>query len=179
MFDKQFLKPELADKLYEVIKDKTPWNQEKTRFGKMMPRLTMWYADPGLKYEYSGVVHKAVEWPFYLTKIREAVQSSSGSKFNSILLNYYRDGKDSIGFHSDNEKELGLNPVVASVSLGSERVFVIKHIKTKETQRHTLTHGSLLVMGGTMQSFWHHSVPKTEEEVGGRINLTFRNIIRT
>lgn len=177
LLNKEFLKEEIANELYRVIKSKTPWKQEKTRFGKMMPRLTMWYADSGLKYAYSGVVHAAVEWPDYLIEIKRRIQLISGDKFNSILLNYYRDGNDSIGFHSDNEKELGLNPVVASVSLGSEREFVIKHIETKETHKYTLTNGSLLIMGGTMQNFWLHGVPKTKNEVGGRINLTFRNIV--
>ena len=172
----QFFKPELADKLFEVIKEKTPWRQEVTKFGHSFPRLTMWYADPGLKYAYSGVVHEAVEWPSYLSEIRTRVQETSGKKFNSLLLNYYRTGKDSIGFHADNEKELGFDPAVASVSFGAERLFVIKHIKTSETQHHKLTHGSLLVMGGTMQRFWHHSVPKTEADISGRINLTFRDI---
>lgn len=178
-FYEHFLNKELADELFKVIEKNTPWNQETTRFGNKFPRLTMWYADPGLTYSYSGVKHESAEWPFYLTELRKRVEKITNKHFNSLLLNYYRNGSDSIGFHSDNEKELGINPMVPSISLGAERLFVIKHVKTKEVQHHKLTHGSLLVMGGTMQSFWHHGVPKTEAEIGGRINLTFRNILKS
>lgn len=175
-FYNSFFPTDLSDKLFEVLRDKTPWRQVLNRVGKPFPRMVMWYADSGVQYSYSGVTHEPVEWPFYLTRVKDRVETVTGVKFNGLLLNYYRDGGDSVGFHSDNEQELGYDPVVASVSFGAERLFVIKHIHTEEVQHHKLKHGSLLVMGGTMQRFWVHSIPKTEGEIGGRINLTFRLI---
>jgi alkylated DNA repair dioxygenase AlkB len=173
-----FLARELADSLFEIIKDQTPWKQETARTGHKFPRLTAWYADPGLTYSYSGVTHHGLEWPPHLGMVRVNVEATAGSTFNSLLINYYRDGQDSIGMHSDAERELGPNPIVPSISLGAEREFVIQHIKTKERRKYLLPHGSLLVMGGTMQHHWLHGLPKTKQPVGERINLTFRNILR-
>lgn len=174
----EFFGKELSDKLMEVIKNKTPWKQEINSFNKPFPRLTAWYADEGLTYSYSGVMHHGIEWTNYLTEIRNRVNKKTECSFNSLLLNYYRNGQDSVGMHSDAEYELGLNPVVASVTFGAERDFVIQHLKSKEKTTYRLSHGSLLVMGGTMQHFYFHGVPKTKEEVGERINLTFREIKR-
>jgi alkylated DNA repair dioxygenase AlkB len=171
---KEFFPPELATKLLEVIKEKTPWVQEKTKFGHKFPRLTVWYADPGLTYSYSGVTHAGLEWTPYLLRAKAKVEEVTGRKFNSVLLNYYRDGKDSIGMHADDERELDVNPVIASVSLGAERAFSIYHTKTKTCQVFPTWHGSLMVMGGTMQHHWLHGVQKTSKPVGERINLTFR-----
>src|SRR5262249_50206572 len=125
----------------------------------------------------SGVTHHAVEWTPTLSAIRRRVEEASGAAFNSLLLNLYRDGRDSIGFHTDAEPELGPNPVVASVSFGAVRHFILRHKTSREKLTFPLAHGSLLVMGGTCQHFWLHGVPKTEQEVGERINLTFRQII--
>lgn len=111
-----------------------------------------------------------------MEEVRKRVEKQAEGSFNSLLLNYYRDGKDSIGWHSDNERELGVNPVVPSISLGEERVFQIRHTKSKEKKEYILKHGSLLIMSGTMQHYWQHSVPKSNKVNGGRINLTFRNI---
>jgi alkylated DNA repair dioxygenase AlkB len=170
-----FYKKETADKLFDILKNQVVWKQEQSRWGPF-PRLTAYYSDKGVKYAYSGVEHPAAEWPQWLAAVRDVVVNEAKAPFNSILLNYYRSGQDSISWHSDSEKELGENPIVSSISLGTERVFLIKH-KTKKKEKRTfrLGHGSLLIMGGMMQQFWLHSVPKTEE-IGERINLTFRNI---
>jgi alkylated DNA repair dioxygenase AlkB len=174
-YDESFLNSEVADALFAELRSATPWKQEISR-GRPFPRLTAWYADAGLSYRYSGVTHHAVEWTPALREIKNRVEQASGADFNSLLLNLYRDGKDSIGLHGDNEPELGTNPVVASVSLGAVRQFVLKHKKGKEKLTIPLAHGSLLVMGGTCQHHWLHGVPKTEQPVGERINLTFRKI---
>lgn len=172
-----FFKQSIADKLFQVLKLKTNWKQEKTFYGNMFPRLTAYYADEGVKYAYSGVVHDALPWPWYLKEVKERVEKQTGEPFNSLLLNFYRDGKDSIGWHSDDEKELGVNPTVPSLSFGGERVFQIRHRATREKKEYLLKHGSLLIMSGTMQYHWQHCVPKTTKPVEPRINLTFRNIL--
>jgi alkylated DNA repair dioxygenase AlkB len=168
--------PEQADALFEQLRATTPWKQERSRFG-LFPRLTAWYADEGLTYRYSGVTHEAVPWTESLRDVRQRVEQIAGTPFNSLLLNYYRSGQDSIGYHADAEPELGTNPVIASISLGAVRQFVMKHVKTSEKLKYDLAHGSLFVMGGTTQHYWVHGVTKTKAEVGSRINLTFRNIL--
>ncbi len=146
-------------------------------YGRPFPRLTAWFADEGLKYSYSGVTHTGIGWDKILEEVRNKTQKVAQTNFNSLLINYYRDGKDSIGWHADDEKELGENPIVASISLGTVRDFRLKHKKGAKVGKMTLPleDGSLLVMAGTTQAHWLHSVPKTEE-VGERINLTFREI---
>lgn len=176
-YDEAFFAKEEADDLFGRLRTETLWVQEKSRFGPF-PRLTAWHADAGLTYGYSGVTHQAMAWTPTLAEIRRRVESESKASFNSALLNYYRDGCDSIGYHSDAEPELGTNPIIASVSLGSTRQFVLKHAKSREKLTFDLAHGSLLVMGGSCQHHWIHSVPKTKTAVGPRINLTFRNILR-
>jgi alkylated DNA repair dioxygenase AlkB len=175
-YNEFFSKP-VADALYENLEKKVPWKQEKGKYAPF-PRLTAWYADEGLTYSYSGVTHTGIPWTKELEVVRYRVSQNSGIQFNSLLLNWYRDGKDSIGFHTDAEPELGKNPVIASVSLGATRQFIMKHIESKEQIIYDLPHGSLLIMGGTSQHHWLHGVPKAKEEVGGRINLTFRKIIK-
>jgi alkylated DNA repair dioxygenase AlkB len=165
-----------ADDLFTTLREQTSWKQEQSRFGPF-PRLTAWYADAGLTYTYSGVTHHALAWTSVLAEVRRRVVETAGTPFNSLLLNFYRDGQDSIGYHADNEPELGVNPVIASISLGSVRRFVMKHIKTKERLTFDLAHGSFLLMGGTCQHHWVHGVPKTKAEVEPRINLTFRNMV--
>jgi alkylated DNA repair dioxygenase AlkB len=176
-YDPSFFNPEDADALFAVLRTSTPWKQEAGR-GRPFPRLTAWYADPGLTYRYSGVTHRALEWTPALRDVKRRVEQTSGADFNSLLLNLYRDGRDSIGMHSDDEPELDINPVIASVSLGAVRDFILKHNKGKEKHVFHLAHGSLLVMGGTCQHHWLHGVPKTAAPVGERINLTFRRILR-
>lgn len=171
-----FYSSEQAQALFERLRTETPWRQERSRFGPF-PRLTAWYADAGLTYSYSGVTHEAIPWTVTLAEVRRAVEATAGVPFNSLLLNFYRDGQDSIGFHADNEPELGVNPVIASVSLGAVRQFVLKHRASGEKLPFDLAHGSLLVMGGTCQHHWVHGVPKAKTALQARINLTFRNIV--
>jgi alkylated DNA repair dioxygenase AlkB len=176
LYDASFCTPEEADALFAWLRTEVPWKQEQVR-GQPLPRLNAWFADDGLKYAYSGLAHIGTGWLPELEAIKRAVEATAGTTFNSLLLNFYRDGKDSIGFHTDAEPELGENPAVATVSFGAVREFVLKHKKAKETLKYRLGHGSLMVMAGTSQHHWLHALPKTEEEVGERISLTFRRIV--
>lgn len=168
-----FLPPAEADALFARLRDSVPWEQS-GRPGRPFPRLTAWYADPGLSYSYSGVTHHAVPWTPELLAVKARAEAVAGTTWNSLLLNLYRDGRDSIGFHADDEPELGINPVIGSISLGAERRFVLKHPASGEKREFALPHGSLLVMSGASQHHWRHGVPKTRKPVGPRINLTFR-----
>src|ERR1043166_1815471 len=164
-----------ADSLFEALQRETAWKQEVGR-GRPFPRLTAWYADEGLTYRYSGVTHIGGGWTDTLSYIKDRIERAKSEAFNSVLLNRYRDGQDSIGMHADDEPELGANPVVASLSLGAVRTFILKHRESGEKLSIPLAHGSLLIMGGTCQHHWLHGVPKTTAAVGERINLTFRKI---
>jgi alkylated DNA repair dioxygenase AlkB len=177
LYDPQFLSPAEADALLETLRSAVPWRQEKTVFGRLTPRLIAYYADAGQTYTYSGISHEALEWTTELSDIRRRVEEAAGAPFNSLLLNCYRDGSDSVGMHADDEPELGRNPIVPSVSLGATRRFLLKHNETGEKINLDLAHGSLLIMGGTLQHYWKHALPKTQAPVGERINLTFRNIV--
>jgi alkylated DNA repair dioxygenase AlkB len=173
----EFLARAEADALFAALQQTIAWKQERGPFGHAFPRLTALYADDGLTYTYSGVTYPSLVWTPELDLVRRRVEQAAGAPFNSVLLNRYRDGSDSIGYHADDEPELGTNPIVPSISLGSRRLFVLRHKKSKKKIEYDLTHGSLLIMGGTVQHFWLHSLPKTAEAVGERINLTFRNIV--
>ena len=177
----QFLRCESADLLFRALLEAVRWTQPRIRIaGKTInsPRLAAWYGDPGTVYSYSGLVNKPLPWLVELSDLRCRVEKETDCRFNSVLLNLYRDGQDSMGWHSDNEKELGNCPVIASVSLGEVRRFVLRHKKRKAlpVQALGLAHGSLLLMRGTTQQYWRHAVPRTRREVGQRINLTFRNV---
>jgi alkylated DNA repair dioxygenase AlkB len=176
IYHARFLTEPEADELFATLKAHTPWKQEIGSFGRPFPRLTAYYADPGVSYTYSGVTHPALPWPDCLVEVRRRVEKSAGAPMNSLLLNYYRHGDDSMGFHSDDEPELGVNPVIPSLSLGATRQFVLRHKSSKERITYDLTHGSLLVMAGATQHHWQHTIPKTKKPVGERINLTFRSI---
>jgi alkylated DNA repair dioxygenase AlkB len=143
------------------------------------PRLTAFYGDVQKPYSYSGIVMTPVEWNEELLFIKEKIETAINIHFTSVLLNFYRDGKDSMGWHADDEKELGENPVIASVSFGETRVFQMKHRKRKDVTKRNipLTNGSLLLMQGTTQHFWLHQIPKTTKQLSPRINLTFRVIL--
>jgi alkylated DNA repair dioxygenase AlkB len=143
-----------------------------------VPRLMCWYGDPDALYKYSGVVHRPLPWTQELLGLRNKMERQCQCVFNSVLANLYRDGKDSMGCHADSERALGKNPVIASLSLGEERLFKMHHKKTKQALDIHLAHGDLLVMGGTCQQHWVHSVPKTKTAKTPRINLTFRNILK-
>lgn len=156
------------------------WRQETTVIAGrrlLTPRLVSWHGDAGAVYQYSGLTHQPQAWTASLSALKQAVEQASGQRFNSVLGNLYRDGQDSMGWHADQEKTLGKNPVIASLSLGAERLFKLRHNQTGETLNLSLASGSLLVMGGAMQHHWRHCLPKTKQAVATRINLTFRRII--
>jgi alkylated DNA repair dioxygenase AlkB len=158
--------------------DETAWRAETvTVYGKrhLQPRLTAWHGDRG--YTYSGLTLVPQPWTPLLLEIRAAVEAASDQHFNSVLLNYYRDGRDSMGMHSDDEPELGPQPVIASVSFGEERQFILRHKASRETLKMPLASGSLLVMRGPTQHFWQHGINKSARAMGPRVNLTFRNIL--
>ena len=175
-----FLSDEQADKLFEKLLHYERWRQDHIKmFGKdiLQPRLTALFSDHNNAYTYSGLKMHPELFPPYLTVIKERCEKICKQSFNACLANLYRDGQDSMGWHADDEKELGTNPVIASVSIGEPRIFHLKHRKDKNlTYKKRLQHGSLLVMRGETQKFWKHQLPKTKKQIGPRINLTFRKI---
>ena len=173
IYQEGFLPPDLADQYFVELRDTAAWEQKPGVFGHLQPRLTASYGDEGVTYFYSGTENKALPWTPTLLEIKQKIEDVQG-RYNYCLLNRYRSGTDSVGMHADNEP--GMGNVIASLSLGATRTFRIKHNKTKETRTFELASGTLLIMAGTMQQFWKHEVPKTKEEVGERINLTFRQI---
>jgi len=170
------------DRLLAELIATTAWKEDTFKiYGKEVPvpRLIAWYGEPGRDYRYSRIVMEPQPWTPPLLEIKALVESppGAGSRFNSVLLNYYRDGRDSVSWHSDDEPELGPAPVIASVSLGATRKFQLRH-RSQGGLRHSLelVHGSLLIMRGPTQRCWQHQVPKTARDVGPRINLTFRTV---
>ena len=139
-----------------------------------IPRLQNWYCETGASYTYSRIKLLALEFPSWMEDLRRRVELSTSETFNAILVNYYRDGKDSNDWHSDDEKELGAYPIIASVSIGAERVFHLRHKVTKQKIKMNLPHGSLFLMGAGIQEYWQHKLSKTSLQVGPRINLTLR-----
>ena len=169
-----------AQALLEKLIESTEWRQERiTVYGKpyLQPRLSAWYGD--LSYAYSGINMQPQPWTPLLNEIRSGIESLLGHSFNSVLLNYYRDENDSMGMHSDNESELGEQPLIASLSLGDERVFLLRHRTRKDlkTIKLPLPSGSLLVMAGKTQSHWRHGIARERQPCGPRVNLTFRRVI--
>jgi len=157
------------------------WEQSRIRIaGRWLdiPRLNAWYGDESAHYGYSGVRLAVRPWTEELTNLRAAIQAVTGVEFNSVLANYYRDGNDSVDWHADDEKELGQDPIIASLSLGATRTFCLKHRydKTLKAINIDLLPGSLLLMAGGTQKNWLHRIPKTKKPVAGRINLTFRRV---
>lgn len=175
-----FDEPEAARLLAELTQA-IDWRQDQIRlFGRWVdqPRLTAWHGDPGCSYTYSGMTMQPRAWTAELLAIKERIEPVAGVVFNSVLLNYYRTERDSMGWHADDEKELGENPVIASVNLGATRRFHFKHKHLKDQRVGLdLTAGSLLIMAGATQHFWLHQVPKSAWARGPRINLTFRAIL--
>lgn len=169
-----------ADAIFAQLTNDIPWQQDDIRvYGKVhpQPRLTALFGNEGKSYSYSNIKMQPHPWTTILQKIKSKVESVSDTNFTTVLLNQYRDGKDGNGWHADNEKELGTNPIIASVSFGSERVFQLKHNSIPGLKQNILLeHGSLLLMKGTTQHFWKHQIPKTSKPIGERINLTFRII---
>jgi alkylated DNA repair dioxygenase AlkB len=166
--------------LAELIRD-TPWRQEQVKiWGKShpQPRLVAWYGDEGKSYTYSGISLSPLPWTPLLMDVRRSVEAVTAARFNSVLLNYYRDHRDSMGFHSDDERELGPTPLIASVSVGEPRTFVFKAKDGSERDyKVVLDSGSLLVMRGGTQANWKHGIPKESRPCGPRVNLTFRQIL--
>lgn len=167
------------DSLLRAVIDGTPWRQEEiTVYGKpyLQPRLSAWYGD--LAYRYSGIRLEPLPWTPTLLGIKQQVETLVDHKFNSVLLNYYRDQNDGMGMHSDDERELGPKPVIASLSLGEERTFLLKHKSRKDlkTLELALPAGSLLLMRGETQRYWQHGINKQRQTCGPRVNLTFRSI---
>lgn len=176
-----FFSPEESASLLADLTANIAWKQEQIQmFGKpvAMPRLTAWYGDEGKSYTYSGLTSHPLAWTETLLVIKSRVDAASDTTFNSVLLNLYRDGRDSMGWHSDDEPELGTNPVIASVTFGASRMFQFKHKHNPDLCAAVeLTSGSLLIMAGMTQHFWKHQIPKTKQPLPPRINLTFRVII--
>lgn len=156
----------------------TDWRAEAiTLWGKThpQPRLTAWHG--AARYRYSGMTLEPQPFTALQLEIKAAVEQATGRHFNSVLLNYYRDERDSMGFHSDDEPELGPEPAIASVSFGAPRTFILKHKRLPRTVKLALGNGSLLLMAGTLQRHWRHGINKERAPCGPRINLTFRSIL--
>lgn len=170
----------VADAWLAVLAGETPWQQpELFIHGRChrVPRLTAWYGEPEARYRYSGQVHEPLPWTPLLDEIRQRVVTAVGQPLNAVLLNYYRDGQDSMGWHSDAEAELGRNPLIASLNLGGARRFDLRRIGGSRIEHSLeLQHGSLLVMRGPTQHHWQHQVAKTRRSCAPRLNLTFRLI---
>ena len=170
-----------AEAVMNQLIDEVPWRAENiVVWGKTFPqpRLTAWYGDNGANYTYSGIHLDPLPWTYTLIDIKTRVEKIAGTDFNSVLLNYYRNHHDSMGLHSDDEPELGRRPIIASVSLGEERTFVLKHKTRRDLKsvRLQLASGSLLLMKGETQHYWKHGIEKETRPCGPRVNLTFRRI---
>lgn len=175
-----FYGSEQADAVYQSLYRNVAWRREQLfLYGRWVnvPRLMAWYGDPSAHYKYSGVDHRPLPWTAALQCLRREVEAVCKAGFNSVLANLYRDGGDSMGSHADAEKELGLNPLIASLSFGDSRLLRFKHLKTGQKLDLELHHGDLLIMAGELQHYWRHELPKTRKAKQPRINLTFRRII--
>ncbi len=169
-----------ADALYKIDFTNIRWKQDSLKlYGKFipLPRLTAWYGDPGAAYTYSGIKSEPNSWNDGLLHIKRRIEALVGSSFNCVLLNWYRDGRDSLSWHADDEKELGIDPIIASANFGATRDFQMR-MNSDHDKKLTipLKHGTLLVMRGELQRNWKHAVPKRANVDGSRFNLTFRTI---
>lgn len=169
-----------ADAVFQQLREHLNWRQDTiTIHGKKraIPRLQSWYGEAHCGYTYSGLRLEPQPLPPLLKQLKAIAEELSRASFNCVLCNLYRDGNDSVGWHADDEPELGTNPTIASYSFGAERRFLIKLKHGKQrAQPVMLPDNSLLLMSGEMQHHWLHQLPKTQRPVGGRINLTFRHI---
>lgn len=176
-----WLSPSIAELAFSVLHGQISWETHRLRlFGRWVdaPRLSCWIGDPGAVYRYSGRTFAPQPWPHALLPLRQRLREELGVDFNSVLANLYRDGRDAMGWHSDDEPELGPEPVIASLSLGAARRFVLRRRDDHAVkQALVLEPGSLLVMRGVSQRDWQHALPRTARPVGSRINLTFRRIV--
>ncbi|WP_246794166.1 alpha-ketoglutarate-dependent dioxygenase AlkB family protein [Burkholderia perseverans] len=172
-----WLPPADADALLARVLAEVAWRQDAIRTPRgtiPLPRLTAWQGEPDAVYVYSGIRNEPAPWSAAVAELRERAQATCRARFNSVLLNRYRTGADGMGWHTDDEPELGAAPVIASISLGATRVFDLRHEATRVVQAYRLTHGSLLVMRGATQRDWVHRVAKAPAVQGERVNLTFR-----
>lgn len=179
IFLANFFSESQSDRFFAELLNNLNWRQDPIKmFGKTFPqpRLTAWYGDEHKSYRYSGITMNPDTWIPPLLSIKTKITPVAESNFNSVLANLYRDGKDYMSWHSDDEKELGRNPLIASVSFGATRRFQLRHKSNKDFEKIeiSLTHGSLLIMKGSTQHFWKHQIPKMAKVNSARINLTFR-----
>ena len=172
---------DLADGWVSELSTQTPWSQPQIKlYGRSIavPRLVAWYGDADAHYRYSGFTHEPLAWTPLLADIRQRVQQQVGQRLNGVLLNYYRDGQDAMGWHSDDERELGQQPLVVSLNLGATRRFDFRRKGASRIEYSiSLEHGSLLVMSGLTQHYWQHQIARTRKVRAPRLNLTFRQII--
>lgn len=177
----KYLTASEADQLWTVFQRELPWRQEQIRlFGRWVwqPRSQVWMGDSDARYRYSGQDFDPTPWHPAMKALAERLGDDLGTRFNSVLCNHYEHGQHSMGWHSDNESELGSRPIIASITLGAERRFILREKKNKKNRHEwPLGHGDLFVMKGDTQKIWDHSIPKTAKPVGPRINLTFRRVI--
>lgn len=169
-----------ADVAFASLLQTIDWQPDEVIiFGRhiVTKRKVAWYGDRDFGYAYSGLNRQALPWTQELLALKAMVEGQCGATFNSCLLNLYHTGEEGMGWHSDDEKTMGEQPVIASLSLGAERKFSFRHKQTKETVSLLLEHGSLLVMQGETQKHWHHALPKTTKVKHPRINLTFRQFV--
>lgn len=172
-----------ADRWLQALVAETPWMQPQVRlYGRSfaVPRLVAWYGDAQARYRYSGLVHEPLPWTPLLAEVRQRVEQQVGESLNGVLLNLYRDGQDAMGWHSDNEPELGPEPLVVSLNLGATRRFDLRRTGSSRIEHSLeLEHGSLLVMSGPTQHHWQHQIARTRKVLTPRLNLTFRQIHRS
>ncbi len=175
-----FFSPEESSEYFQILLNEIEWQEDDIKvFGKTykQPRLTALYGMNNASYRYSGITMFPKPFNSILKEIKTKIEEITEIKFTTVLLNFYRDGSDSNGWHSDDEKELGENPVIVSISLGAERTFRLRHKKDKTQKKNLiLQHGSLLIMKGETQHHWQHCIPKSKKDIKPRINLTFRVI---
>lgn len=178
----QWVDAGLADQWLAQLSAQTPWSQPQLKLygrGIAVPRLVAWYGDPDALYRYSGLTHQPLPWTPLLAGIRQQLEQQVGQSLNGALLNFYRDGQDAMGWHSDDERELGHQPLVVSLNLGATRRFDFRRKGTSRIAHSVeLEHGSLLVMSGLTQHHWQHQIARTRKVRAPRLNLTFRQIIR-
>ncbi|HHW4679067.1 MAG TPA: alpha-ketoglutarate-dependent dioxygenase AlkB family protein [Xylella sp.] len=171
----------VADVLLARLLEEVHWEVHRLHiFGREVdaPRLSCWMGDPQNSYRYSGTCFQPRPWLLAMESLRVCLEDETGAAFNSVLLNRYRDGRDAMGWHSDDESELGEEPLIASLSLGDSRRFVFRHRSERHLRAEcVLSHGDLLLMGGMTQRYYQHALPRTAKPVGERINLTFRRIL--
>lgn len=178
-YTEHFISEPQADAWFaQLIKD-IPWQADQVKiFGKIITtkRMVAWFGDEGLSYTYAGFQKQSLPWTPLLNEVKIKVEDQCGEKFNACLLNLYHDGKEAMGWHRDNEKDLIKHGTIASVSLGAKRKFCFKHLDEKKKLEIPLAHGSLLTMKGIIQDHWQHTLPAMKRIEDARINLTFRQI---